>query len=323
VLSVGIFKNFYKIDHITLKRWISEFSFLYNKSFKINKNKQKKIKVLKSDNIRVALKYKKNFFFSLSHIFKNFYNYKQIEKLLLVKQIKSSADYFNSFKLKKEFFDIDIKFIKKKKLNIKKVLILGPHKRNKKIIKVLKKNFKVLLINQRIDLKYLKNKKIDYLVSSGYAYKISNKIVKIFKGRIINLHATFLPWGKGIGTTFFSVVFREPMGISIHEIDENFDTGPIIYRKKINFINKDTTRTFYNKLLKSLEKYSCENLNKIIQNEYKKNYQKNFRVKTNYFSRDQFEKIIEILPNGYDTKMIDLIKLSNLIINNNKFLNIK
>ena len=66
-----------------------------------------------------------------------------------------------------------------------------------------------------------------------------------------------------------------------------------------------------------------ENLSKIIQNEYKRNYQKNFNVKTNYFSRDQFEKIIEILPNGYDTKMTDLIKLSNLVTNNNKFLNIK
>ena len=48
------------------------------------------------------------------------------------------------------------------------------------------------------------------------------------------------------------------MGISIHEIDENFDTGPIIYRKKINFVNNDTTRTFYNKLLKSLEKFSVK-----------------------------------------------------------------
>lgn len=323
MLSVGIFKNFYKIDYFTLKRWISEFSFLYNKSFKINKNKQKKLKVLTSDNIRVAVKYKKNFFFSLSYIFKNYYNYNEVKKLLLIKQIKSSSDYFNSFKFKKIFFDIDIKFIKKKKFKIKKILILGPHNRNKKIIRALTKKFKVLIVNEKIDLKYLKNKKIDFLVSSGYPYKISNKIVKTFKGRIINLHATFLPWGKGIGTTFFSVIFREPMGISIHEIDENFDTGPIIYRKKINFVNNDTTRTFYNKLLKSLEKFSCENLSKIIQNEYKRNYQKNFNVKTNYFSRDQFEKIIEILPNGYDTKMTDLIKLSNLVTNNNKFLNIK
>ena len=52
--------------------------------------------------------------------------------------------------------------------------------------------------------------------------------MKTFKGRIINLHATFLPWGKGIGTTFFSVILENQWGYQFMIIDENFDTGPII-----------------------------------------------------------------------------------------------
>jgi hypothetical protein len=49
--------------------------------------------------------------------------------------------------------------------------------------------------------------------------------------------------------------------------------------------------------------------------------QKKFKVNPPYFSRNDFEKIIELLPRGYDTKMLDLVKLSNIFYNNINFVN--
>ena len=113
---------------------------------------------------------------------------------------------------------------------------------------------------------------------------------------------------------------RQPTGISIHFIDKKFDTGPILLRKQIKFTNKDTTRTFFSKLLKELEIVFLNNHQNILTNKIKTYDQKNFNVNPPYLSRDNFEKIIEILPQGYDTKIIDLIKLSNLFQNNISFL---
>ena len=44
-----------------------------------------------------------------------------------------------------------------------------------------------------------------------------------------------------------------------------------------------------------------------------------FQKKPPYLSRFDFEKIMRILPNGYDTKIKTLIGLGNLLRSNRKF----
>ena len=211
---------------------------------------------------------------------------------------------------------------KKKFKNLKrKILILGNKFRNKKLIKFLKKNnCQTSITNDCLKEEEVINKRYDYIVSSGYQFKITNKLVNKYSNRIFNLHATFLPWGKGIGTTFFSFLLKQPTGSSIHLVDKKFDTGDIIFRKFLKAKNNDTTRTFYKRLMIITEKIAISNLLQIFNGNFKRIPQKDFFVKPQYFSRFDFEKIIRILPLGYDTKIKTLVGLGNILKENSNFL---
>jgi len=308
-------------DLATINRWIKDYDFIYQRNL-ISKKNISDLKLIISDNIRIGLKYRNFYFFSPFALFKKkYFLYQDISKHLKNRiHLKNSFFYKNFNKSKYLFKDLKLKN-KTEKINItNKILLLGPKKRNLNILEKLKKSYKIKNINNRVDLSYIKQNKINFIISSGYPYKINDMIVSHLKNKIINLHATFLPWGKGIGTTFFSILLRQPTGISIHFIDKKFDTGSIILRKEIKFSNNDTTRTFYSKLLRELDLVFLNNYTNILNSKIEGYVQKSFSTNTPYLSRDNFEKIIEILPNGYDTKMLDLLKLSNIFQNNIIFL---
>ncbi len=274
---------------------------------------KKKLNTIWSDNIKVGFIIKN---FKKKHIFFDFfaYSFKYFNLSELINlNLFDKKDFFKRSELiKKKFSKLQlsqkrIEFNSIKKMKNRNILILGPKIRNKNIRKkLLKIGYKVKIYNQVISLKFLKKGKFNFIISSGYPFKISEQIIKEFNKRIINLHATFLPWGKGIGTTFFSYLLHQPTGISIHYINNKFDTGDIICRLKVNEKSNDTTRSFYKKLLKNLEKLFISKCDKILRNKIKTVSQKTFKLQTKYFSRFQFEKVIRLLPNGYDTKLYEL-----------------
>ena len=100
-----------------------------------------------------------------------------------------------------------------------------------------------------IDLFFLKNNSVDYIVSYRYRHIIRNKIIRYFPRKIINLHISLLPWNRGADPNLWSFLEDTPKGISIHYIDEGIDTGDIIFQKEIFFDEEnDTLATSYAKL---------------------------------------------------------------------------
>ena len=131
-----------------------------------------------------------------------------------------------------------------------KILFLGPVKESQlKIIKYLiNDNNQVKQISKNINNINL-NDNYDFLLSYGYKYKISYKILKKFKYNCLNLHISYLPWNKGADPNFWSFAENTPRGVSIHQINEKIDEGPIIFRKKISYKENDTLESSYNYLL--------------------------------------------------------------------------
>lgn len=73
-----------------------------------------------------------------------------------------------------------------------------------------------------------KFKEADFLFSLFYGEKIN--IGKLSKScKAFNFHAGILPFYRGSGTLNFAIINKEKeTGITLHELDENIDTGPII-----------------------------------------------------------------------------------------------
>ncbi len=69
---------------------------------------------------------------------------------------------------------------------------------------------------------------IDFVVSFGYRYIIPEKVIEYYRGRMINLHISLLPWNRGADPNFWSWFNRTPKGVSIHAIDAGIDTGDVL-----------------------------------------------------------------------------------------------
>ncbi len=193
---------------------------------------------------------------------------------------------------------------------MKRILILGPLWRNKRIVNRLKKDYKVFLTNKKIDENYVKLKKIDFLITSGYPFLIKKKILKFCKIKI-NLHISYLPYGRGTMPNLWSFYEGFPPGISIHELDANFDTGKILLQKKISFkdLKIKTLKTTHDFLLIQLEKFFLKNYKKIFQKKFKPYSQNKFIKTSNYHSRLESENLIEKFPKKWNTRIVEILNL--------------
>tara|TARA_A100000164_G_C21896165_1_gene768026 strand:- start:722 stop:1513 length:792 start_codon:yes stop_codon:yes gene_type:complete len=158
----------------------------------------------------------------------------------------------------------------------KNCMFLGYSRNETNLIKIIEtegwtvKNYKNKIKSDKLFLKY------DCIISFGYREIIPYEILNKIKKPIINLHISFLPYNKGANPNVWSFLEDTPSGVSIHEINNNIDGGPIIYKKFINFKNLNISfNDSYIVLKKEIEKLFIENLNNILNYKYKKEKQIN------------------------------------------------
>lgn len=98
-------------------------------------------------------------------------------------------------------------------------------------------------------IEQIKNLNPDIGVVCSFDKKIPKELYEIPKMGIINCHPSFLPYYRG-GNPYFHVIKNNEMftGITLHMIDEGFDTGEIIYREKVKVEPDETMGTLFNRL---------------------------------------------------------------------------
>jgi phosphoribosylglycinamide formyltransferase-1 len=94
-------------------------------------------------------------------------------------------------------------------------------------------------------LDLLKNLNIDIIVLAGFLWLVPDTILANYPKRIINIHPALLPkyGGKGMyGDRVHKEVLAngdEESGISIHYVNEDFDSGEIIYQARYKIEKND------------------------------------------------------------------------------------
>ena len=207
-------------------------------------------------------------------------------------------------------------------IQIKKIRILGPKNRNESIRKKLcEQGFQVIVSADPYDTDSTDDFAPDLILSSGYDRLLGPKTVQKYSQRIVNLHAAYLPWARGIGTTLFATMLRYPYGVSVHFINEGLDTGNLIARKLVRPEQDDTLRTLYSKLLSATEELFFENFPKIVAGQTNGVPQEELGDINTNRSRLQFESVIDACPHGYDTLITDLEKYRESLEASNAFRN--
>lgn len=114
---------------------------------------------------------------------------------------------------------------------------------------------------------------VELIILAGYMKKIGEKILRHYKGRIINIHPSLLPkyGGKGMyGTHVHEAVLKageKETGITIHIVDEEYDTGPIIAQTPISVTDDDTVDSLSKRVLEREHSFLVETIVKVVSEE--------------------------------------------------------
>ncbi|MDP4179092.1 MAG: phosphoribosylglycinamide formyltransferase [Bacillota bacterium] len=102
--------------------------------------------------------------------------------------------------------------------------------------------------------------KVDLIVLAGFLSILSEKLIKIFSNKIINIHPSLIPSFCGNGmyglkvhqaAIDYGVKFS---GCTVHFVDEGTDTGAIILQQVVPVLENDTAETLQKRVLEEEHK---------------------------------------------------------------------
>lgn len=98
----------------------------------------------------------------------------------------------------------------------------------------------------------------DLVISFGYRHLLRRPALQSAKRTPINLHISYLPYNRGAHPLFWAAMEGTPVGVTIHEIDESVDTGPIITQRLVQMADGETFATGYAKIMDAIQKLFVE-----------------------------------------------------------------
>ena len=88
-------------------------------------------------------------------------------------------------------------------------------------------------VSEKLTIDMIKDLEPSFVVSFNYRHIIPAEITEYLKGRIVNLHISYLPFNRGSAPNFFSFYENSPKGVTIHVLDAGLDTGDILCQKEV------------------------------------------------------------------------------------------
>lgn len=102
----------------------------------------------------------------------------------------------------------------------------------------------------------MKESQIDLVVLAGFLKILSPNFTRAFENRIINIHPSLIPSFCGKG--YYGLRVHEAAveygvkvsGATVHFVDENADTGPIIRQETVEVLPEDSPQDLQQRVLK-------------------------------------------------------------------------
>lgn len=82
-------------------------------------------------------------------------------------------------------------------------------------------------------LDLLRSLRLDYLISVHFPYLFPMEVLTVPSRGSLNLHPAFLPYNRGWHTASWAVLDGNPLGATLHFMDEGADTGDIIHQVEV------------------------------------------------------------------------------------------
>jgi len=114
---------------------------------------------------------------------------------------------------------------------------------------------------------------VDLVILAGYMKKLGKQLLTTYQGRILNVHPSLLPRHGGPG--MYGMHVHEAViaggdsesGATIHLVEGDYDTGPILAQRNVTVAPADTVETLARKVLAVEHELYVETLGKILSGE--------------------------------------------------------
>jgi len=132
------------------------------------------------------------------------------------------------------------------------------------------------------------------VLSYNYGKIIEPKYFRLPGVKFINLHISYLPWSGGAHPTLWSVLEYRLLGVTIHWMTPEIDSGGIIWREVVPYSETDTLKEIY------------ERQHAAIQDAFKSEWSKIKELVGSYHHPADIESVKDKLINGWDTTVEEL-----------------
>jgi phosphoribosylglycinamide formyltransferase-1 len=121
---------------------------------------------------------------------------------------------------------------------------------------------------QVIDL--LKQHAVDWVCLAGYMRFLSGGFVSQFQGRILNIHPSLLPAFPGLDAQYQALTHGVKVtGCTVHFVDENLDSGPILLQSPVSVLDNDTLETLSARILLEEHRIYSEAIAWVLRGNYR------------------------------------------------------
>jgi phosphoribosylglycinamide formyltransferase 1 len=125
-------------------------------------------------------------------------------------------------------------------------------------------------VYDRMVVAELKKHQVDLVCLAGYMRLLSAYFVREFPMRILNIHPALLPSFPGLDAQHQAIDHGVKVsGCTVHFVDENLDSGPILVQAVVPVLNDDTADTLSARILEQEHRIYTEAINIVLSGHYR------------------------------------------------------
>jgi hypothetical protein len=177
---------------------------------------------------------------------------------------------------------------------------------NIKLIKYY--GFECIHVGNKEELLNLKLDSNASIISDRTTFLIPDSILDKYEGLKINMHNSLLPNHIGSYALFWSCLYGDDYGLTVHNLSNKLDEGAILFQLKIEYDLNNTFKDVYNKTRFGVNK-ALEVLLKSINENFKFYGQsQNLESKYMHYTKNALP-LFNKLPKGWDTKIYNATEI--------------
>ena len=125
-------------------------------------------------------------------------------------------------------------------------------------------------VYDRLVIEELRRNQVDLVCLAGFLRLLSAEFIQAFPNRIVNIHPSLLPAFPGLDAQHQALEYGVKItGCTVHFVDEQLDSGPIILQVAVPVLDDDTDETLSARILTEEHRIYPEAIGMVLRGKYR------------------------------------------------------